>query len=108
MTTTATSSATIDERQELLSSLAKHRYFLRLTTRGLTDEQVRTRSTVSELCLGGLIKHLTWAERQWANFILQGPSAMGSEHDQGAAVAEFQQGFRVEEGETLAGLLERY
>jgi hypothetical protein len=41
------------ERADLLATLAKHRHFLRFTTRGLTDEQARQRTTVSELCLGG-------------------------------------------------------
>jgi Protein of unknown function (DUF664) len=37
------------ERADLLATLAKHRHFLRFTTRGLTDEQARQRTTVSEL-----------------------------------------------------------
>ncbi|MGH3929080.1 MAG: DUF664 domain-containing protein, partial [Pseudonocardiaceae bacterium] len=64
------------ERADLLETLGKHRYFLRHTTRDLTDEQAAQRTTVSELCLGGLIKHVTLTERQWINFILDGPSAM--------------------------------
>ena len=64
------------ERADLLATLAKHRHFLRFTTRSLTDEQARQRTTVSELCLGGLIKHVTAAEQGWVNFILEGPSAM--------------------------------
>ena len=44
----------------------KARHFLRFTTRDLTDEQARQRTTVSELTLGGLIKHVTAVERNWA------------------------------------------
>jgi hypothetical protein len=73
MTTTETLTG---ERADLLESLAKHRHFRRYTVRDLTDEQAGRRTTVSELCLGGLIKHVTWAERQWANFILQGAAAI--------------------------------
>ena len=47
------------ERNDLLAILAQHRQFLRHTTRELTDEQARARTTVSELTLGGLIKHVT-------------------------------------------------
>ena len=47
------------ERSDLLAVLAQHRQFLRYTTRDLTDEQARARTTVSELTLGGLIKHVT-------------------------------------------------
>ena len=69
---------TVDaERSDLLAVLAKHRHFLRFTTRDLSDEQAGRRATVSELTLGGLIKHVTLVERNWANFIEQGPSAMG-------------------------------
>ena len=65
------------ERADLLAVLAKHRHFLRFTTRDLSDEQAARRTTVSELCLGGLIKHVTLVERNWANFLLHGASAMG-------------------------------
>src|ERR1700757_5171751 len=64
------------ERADLLAALAKNRHFLRFTTRGLTDGQARQRTTVSELCLGGLIKHVTAVEQGWVNFVLEGPAAM--------------------------------
>ena len=54
------------ERADLLATLAKARHFLRFTTRDLTDEQARQRTTASELTLGGLIKHVTAVERNWA------------------------------------------
>src|SRR5580692_11072316 len=72
---------TSGERADLLAMLAAHRHFLCFTTRDLTDEQARQRTTVSELCLGGLIKHVTSAERGWTNFILEGPSALGGVSD---------------------------
>jgi Protein of unknown function (DUF664) len=95
------------ERADLLASLAKQRYFLRFTVRGLTDDQARQRTTVSELTLGGLIKHLAATERQWVSFILDGPSAMGGGWDEGAA-GDWLQGFRMLPDETLAGLLDTY
>jgi uncharacterized damage-inducible protein DinB len=64
------------ERADLLEALAKQRHFLTFAARDLTDEQAGRRTTVSELCLGGLIKHVTSVERTWANFIVGGPSAM--------------------------------
>src|ERR1700728_1170194 len=45
------------QRAELLQALDEQRGLLRGTTRGLTGEQAARRTTVSELCLGGLIKH---------------------------------------------------
>jgi uncharacterized damage-inducible protein DinB len=97
------------ERADLLAMLAKNRHFLRFTTRDLTDDQARERSTVSELCLGGLIKHVTEVERRWADFILEGPSAMPdfstmTEEDMTTRTEQF----RLLPGETLAGVLDAY
>lgn len=94
------------ERADLLKALAGQRYFLRYTVRELTDEQAARRTTASELCLGGLIKHVTLTERQWIRFIQAGPSAMGGRDD--ANMAEWAAAFRMLPGETLAGLLADY
>lgn len=72
---------TSDERSDLLDTLGKQRYFLRFTTRGLTDEQARQRTTVSELTLGGLVKHVTAVESQWIDFVLGIDGAMGGDPD---------------------------
>jgi uncharacterized damage-inducible protein DinB len=104
VTTTQTATG---ERADLLASLARHREFLRHTTRGLTDEQAAERPTVSALCLGGLIKHVALTERQWTRFIVEGPSAMT--FDAGPESAQmWLDMFRMTEGETLAGLLAQY
>lgn len=95
------------ERADLLESLGKARFFLRFTARGLSDEQAATRSTVSELCVGGLIKHVTAVERSWARFIVEGASAMPSGDDP-AAYEAHAAGFRMLPGETLAGVLAEY
>ncbi|MEH0581276.1 MULTISPECIES: DinB family protein [Streptomyces] len=97
------------ERADLLEALAKQRHFLRFTTRDLTDEQLGQRTTASELCLGGLIKHVTSVERSWAAFILKGPSAMPdfssmTQEDFAKRADEF----RMLPGETLAGVLKDY
>jgi uncharacterized damage-inducible protein DinB len=94
------------ERADLLETLRVHREFLRGTARGLTDEQTATRSTVSELTVGGLIKHVAAMEAKWAAFIVEGTSAMESSPDDDWA--EFANGFRMLEGETLQVLLDRY
>jgi len=101
-----TQGAVAGERTDLLQALGEQRYFLRYTVRGLTDEQAAQRTTVSELCLGGLIKHVALAEKQWVNFIVGGPSAMSGAD--GANQAERADGFRMLDGETLAGLLDGY
>ncbi len=94
------------ERSDLLSALGTHRQFLRYTARELSDEQAAQRTTVSELCIGGLIKHVTLTERQWARFIVEGPVVMESPSDE--AQAAWAGGFSMEPGETLAGLLDQY
>ena len=103
---TAAERTTTGERADLLETLAKHRYFLRFTVRDLTDDQAAQCPTASELCLGGLIKHVALTERQWTRFIIEGPSAM-SPQEEGAQV-DWAGGFRMLDGETLAGLLEQY
>ena len=100
-----TTQALTGERADLLQSLARSRYFLRHTTRGLTDEQAAQRTTASELCLGGLIKHVTLTERQWIRFIREGPSAMALED---SSMGDWMSAFRMLPGETLAGLLADY
>lgn len=95
------------ERADLTQTLATHRNFLRKTTRGMSDKQAAQRTTESELCLGGIVKHVTVAERQWARFIVEGPSAMGS-WDDGGVMQDWLDGFRMLPGETLAGLLADY
>ncbi|HVB43379.1 MAG TPA: DinB family protein [Streptosporangiaceae bacterium] len=94
------------ERADLLAALGKNRHFLRYTTRGLTDKQAARRTTVSELCLGGLIKHVALTERRWARFIVEGPSAMS--FDPATMSDTWQNAFRMLDGETLAVLLEQY
>jgi Protein of unknown function (DUF664) len=97
------------ERADLLAMLASHRLFLRFTTRDLTDEQAGRRTTVSALCLGGLIKHVAAVEEGWAKFIRQGPSALGGVSDMTEADwARRADEFRMLPGDTLAGVLYRY
>ena len=105
----AGASADRGERADLLKALGGARHFLRFATRDLTDEQAGQRTTVSELCLGGLIKHVAAVEPGWASFILEGPSSMPdfaamTETD----FARRNDEFRMLPGETLAGVLADY
>ncbi|HEX6870028.1 MAG TPA: DUF664 domain-containing protein, partial [Micromonosporaceae bacterium] len=90
------------ERADLIQTLAQHRGFLRHTVRGLSDDQAAARTTVSELCLGGLIKHVAVTEERWMRFAIGGAEAMEREP------IDWLGQFRMAEGETLAGLLDRY
>jgi uncharacterized damage-inducible protein DinB len=100
------------ERRDLLETLAAHRGFLRHTAAGLTDEQARTRSTVSELTVGGLVKHVAAVERMWAGFMVDGNSGSDPGVDWSnpdpALIQAYEDGFRLLETETLAGVLADY
>ncbi|HTK61784.1 MAG TPA: DinB family protein [Pseudonocardia sp.] len=99
------------ERADILAQLAFSRYFLRNTVQGITDEQARLRTTVSELTLGGLIKHVATVERGWVDFVLEGTSAMPdvdmSQIDE-EMMRRWADGHRLLEDETLAEMLAEY
>jgi uncharacterized damage-inducible protein DinB len=99
MSTTAIAST---ELTDLLSTLAKHRGFLRFTVRGISDEQARQTPTASALSLGGLIKHVRTVEENWMRFAVGGAELMESEQ------ADWVNGFRMLADETLEGLLDAY
>ena len=117
MTTSETAAASASfsagaagERADILATLQTHRYFLRHTVDGLSDEQARLTPTASELCLGGLIKHVSAIEAGWADFAERGTEAMPAmDGEPDPAVIEwFQNQFRLLPGETLAGVLAEY
>lgn len=111
--TTMTSTDT-GERADLLAELASARHFLVFPTRDLTDDQVGQRTTVSELCLGGLIKHVASTEEAWMRFAVEGASAFGGGWDMPEDgtipqwVTDRENDFRMLPGDTLAGVLARY
>jgi uncharacterized damage-inducible protein DinB len=102
------------ERADIIEALRKHRGLFLATVQGLSDEQAASHPTVSELCLGGLVKHVAATEAQWARFVTDGPDddavdwAAIDWSNPPAAVLEYGQQFQMVEGDTLAGLLERY
>jgi hypothetical protein len=90
----------VDEREGLLAFLAQQRDALRIAAHGLTDEQAASRPTASALSLAGLIKHAARTERGWVvEMVAQRelPEPRDYEAD-----------FRLEAGETLAGVLDLY
>ena len=96
------------ERADLAEALDKHRHFLTYTARDLTDEQAATRTTVSELTIGGIIKHVTAVERNWARFIVEGPGTEATDWRDPAVIHAHLDGFKMLPGETLAGLIGEY
>jgi Protein of unknown function (DUF664) len=101
-------SALTGERADLAETLSKHRGFLTFAARDLTDEQARTRTTVSELTIGGIIKHVTAVERNWARFITEGPQEPATDWQDPAVLQAHLDGFAMLPSETLAGLVSDY
>lgn len=75
MSATTDPQAVTGERAELIMMLERHRGFLLQTADGLTEEQARTRSTVSTLTIASLLKHVADTEEQWMRFAVQGAAA---------------------------------
>ena len=101
------------ERNDLAEALTMHRQLLRQTAAGLTDEAARSRSTASELSVGGIIKHVVLTEKSWADFMVDGGGAgsdpdIDSSNPDPAVIAAYQAGFQLLDSETLAGVLTYY
>ena len=62
-----------DERSALRGYLAFHQSAYFAVAYGLTDEQARLRPTVSELSIGGLVKHATGMQHSWMTRIAAAP-----------------------------------
>jgi len=98
------------ERDDILDLLRKHRELFLYTVRDLSDEQAAATPTVSELCLGGLVKHVSAVEKNWADFAVNGPADQPDVDwaNPPAVVLEHMNGFKMVDGDTLAGLLAAY
>jgi Protein of unknown function (DUF664) len=92
------------ERADLVETLRKHRFFLRYTAQGLTDEQAGLRPTASELCIGGIVKHVTQMEELWTRFIVEGTEAAAPPADYTAWVEAWQ----MLPTDSLPEILDRY
>lgn len=98
-----------DDRADLLGMLDGQRTMLRRTLRDLDDDHIRRRTTVSELTLGWVLKHVTEVERNWTDFVVD-------RYDRADELPEpvdwtdpaLPGGNHVRDGETLAGLLAAY
>jgi hypothetical protein len=93
-----------DERDGLLKYIAQQRAGIRYAAYGLTEEQIRMTPTESQICIGGLIKHVTACERGWIDTMLQRRKPQSVEDAAAAYVADWQ----VDDDDTLAGLLADY
>ncbi|MFF7766882.1 DinB family protein [Streptomyces massasporeus] len=92
---------TSSEKTDLLAAFAEQRALLLITVRGLTDAQAGRRTTVSELTLGGIVKHLATGEEMWTRIMSERDGELP------AGMLDTAQ-YRMAEGDTLPALLERY
>ncbi|WP_033314062.1 DinB family protein [Streptomyces iakyrus] len=92
---------TSPEKTDLLAAFAEQRALLLITLQGLTDEQAARRTTVSELTLGGIVKHLAQGEETWTQIMTKGDGELPD------GMLDMGQ-YRMAGGDTLPALLERY
>lgn len=94
--------AVTGEKEDLLTLLEDQRALLRVTAADLSDAQARSRTTVSELTIGGLVKHLANGERGAAQTIV--------ERDENAELdlSELTDAYVLGDDETLDQWLDEY
>ena len=71
--------------------------------KGLTDDQLQTRSTVSQLTLLGLVKHLAYVERYWFQGVFEDRII-----DVPLSEADPNADFRIEPGDTSEAIFALY
>ncbi|MFJ4851155.1 MULTISPECIES: DinB family protein [unclassified Streptomyces] len=91
-----------DERDALLAYLESQRAGVRRAVLGLDDEQAASRPSASELNLAGLVKHVARTEETWVQGLLLGRAEKAGTRE------DYVNGFRLLEGETLAGWLDAW
>jgi hypothetical protein len=89
-----------DERGLLLAYIGQQRDGIRYAAYGLTDEQAAAAPCASELCIGGLVKHVAAMERGWVDMVMQRTRASRDEQE-----AAYGDDFRFGPGDSLAAVL---
>jgi len=98
-----------DERSALAAYLIQQQDAFRCAVYGLTDEQAGTRSTLSRLTVGTLIKHVTGVQETWLRVARAAPDTPGDDGrtDQDRMAAH-QASFTWLPGDTVAAVLTAY
>lgn len=98
-----------DEREALTGFLAYQQSAFVAMAFGLTDEQARTRSTVSALTIGALIKHAAGAQNWWMQRVAAAPNEPPEDpRSVEEQVKDYEKQFVMGPDETLAGILEAF
>ncbi|HEU5334060.1 MAG TPA: DUF664 domain-containing protein [Actinocrinis sp.] len=93
---------TTQERDDLLAIVGDQRRNFLFTVDGVTDAQATARTTVSELTLAGILKHLGGVQRSWLEVVDGTAPAVYEMSDLDPDYS------RMTASETLAGLLEAF
>jgi uncharacterized damage-inducible protein DinB len=97
-----------DERQTLLEFLRFNQNAFFAVAYGLTDEQARSKPSVSALSIGGLIKHAAGVQRGWMNRVESAPEfPPRDERPMAEIVAEYEDEYVMRDDETLEELLDK-
>lgn len=88
------------ERAQLLATLEEQRAALRSKLEGVSGPDAVRRTTVSELTLAGLLKHVAHGEESWTDFLVRGEKVDDMER--------YAASFTPTPEETVAVLLEQY
>lgn len=99
----------VDERAGLREYLKAQQHAFHAVSFGLTDEQARSKPTVSALSIGALIKHVTNCQRGWILRAAAAPEfAPADARSQEEQAAEYEAEFVMRDDETLAGILAEF
>jgi uncharacterized damage-inducible protein DinB len=102
----ALASPVADERSALREYLAFHQSAFFAVAYGLTDEQARSHPTVSELSIGGLVKHAAGMQGSWMARVAAAPGAPPRDPRPFDQIAkDFADQHTMRADETLDGLL---
>jgi uncharacterized damage-inducible protein DinB len=102
----ALASPVADERSAVREYLAYHQSAFFAVAYGLTDEQARMTPTVSELSIGGLVKHAAEMQRNWMARVAAAPDAPPRDPRPFDQIAkDFADQHTMRADETLDGLL---
>jgi hypothetical protein len=97
-----------DERQTLIEFLRFNQSAFVAIAYGLTDEQARSKPSVSALSIGGLIKHVAGVQHSWMQRVQAAPgSPPRDERPFEEQAAEYQDQYVMRDDETLEQLLDK-
>jgi uncharacterized protein DUF664 len=97
-----------DERQTLIEFLRFQQNAFFAVAYGLTDEQARSKPSVSALSIGGLVKHAAGVQHSWTARVKAAPgSPPRDDRPFEEQAAEYEDQYVMRDDETLAELLDK-